>query len=272
MSEINYYIAIVRHTEREDRAVEAKGGNWINSAPYPQDPPLSELGHLQAIELGNNFKDTNPTVIYASPMTRTIQTADHISNQLIKQLPIFVEPGLVEESISMRGQGPDDPKPVLINDSQLYHPVEHLYENHSNLIELSYEPLRPVYHAPDHGTINKVREQHDTLTHRDEITRDRCCEFISKLKQKHFGLSKEEIQPTRIICVGHGASCDGCVYALEEGIPEELKIRGSRSVGAWAIFVPVDPNNLLGSWYSPDGVWKNVQIKKVENNQNVEKK
>lgn len=268
------YIAIIRHAERLDRALESKGINWINTAEYPQDSPLSDYGILQAKLLGIILKDSNPTDIYASPMTRTIMTADCISKELIEPLRIFVEPGLVEESVSMRGQGPDDPKPVLINDSQLYHPSEYHYENHSNLIDLSYQPLRPVYHSADDGTINKVREVHDTLTHRDEITRDRCCEFITKLKEKHFSSSSSsettsETRKSRILCIGHGASCDGCVYALEEGIPEELKIKGSRTVAAWAIFVPLDPNNPLGPWYSPHSVWQNVNIKKEEN---IEKK
>lgn len=245
--------------------MEAKGFSWIKTAQYPQDSPLSDHGILQAQEVGRLLRETEPTCIYSSPMTRAIMTADCISRQLKNPLPIFVEPGLVEESISMRGQGPDDPKPVLINGSQLYHPPEHHYENTSSLVDVTYEPLRPVYHAADDGTINKVRELHDTLTHRDEITRDRCCDFIQRLKEKHFGSSSSSSptsssEPIRILCVGHGASCDGCVYALEDGIPSELQITGARNVAGWAIFIPMDESNPMGPWYSPGKIWQESTV------------
>lgn len=37
-------IILMRHAEREDRASEAKGIDWISTAERPQDPLLSEQG------------------------------------------------------------------------------------------------------------------------------------------------------------------------------------------------------------------------------------
>ena len=37
-------IIIMRHAEREDRAMESRGMDWISTAPRPQDPMLSEKG------------------------------------------------------------------------------------------------------------------------------------------------------------------------------------------------------------------------------------
>ncbi len=37
-------IIIMRHAEREDRAAEAEGKDWISTAPRPQDPLLSTKG------------------------------------------------------------------------------------------------------------------------------------------------------------------------------------------------------------------------------------
>lgn len=37
-------IILMRHAEREDRALEAEGKDWISTAPRPQDPKLSPKG------------------------------------------------------------------------------------------------------------------------------------------------------------------------------------------------------------------------------------
>ena len=39
-------ITLMRHAEREDRAMEAEGKNWIDTAPRPQDPLLSQKGNF----------------------------------------------------------------------------------------------------------------------------------------------------------------------------------------------------------------------------------
>lgn len=37
-------IILMRHAEREDRAIEKAGGDWISTALRPQDPQLSPVG------------------------------------------------------------------------------------------------------------------------------------------------------------------------------------------------------------------------------------
>ncbi len=39
-------IILMRHAEREDRAQELAGKDWISTAPRPQDPVLSARGML----------------------------------------------------------------------------------------------------------------------------------------------------------------------------------------------------------------------------------
>lgn len=41
-------IILMRHAEREDRAQEKKGIDWISTAPRPQDPVLSEEGTIHS--------------------------------------------------------------------------------------------------------------------------------------------------------------------------------------------------------------------------------
>lgn len=44
-------IILMRHAEREDRALEAEGKDWISTAPRPQDPKLSPKGIVSIIIL-----------------------------------------------------------------------------------------------------------------------------------------------------------------------------------------------------------------------------
>jgi hypothetical protein len=37
-------LILMRHAEREDRAAELEGKDWISTAPRPQDPVLSIEG------------------------------------------------------------------------------------------------------------------------------------------------------------------------------------------------------------------------------------
>lgn len=39
-------IILMRHAEREDRAQELEGKDWISTAPRPQDPELSARGEF----------------------------------------------------------------------------------------------------------------------------------------------------------------------------------------------------------------------------------
>jgi hypothetical protein len=48
-------IVLMRHAEREDRALEAEGFDWILNALRPQDPLLSNSGWLIVL-LPLNYK------------------------------------------------------------------------------------------------------------------------------------------------------------------------------------------------------------------------
>jgi broad specificity phosphatase PhoE len=82
---------IIRHGEREDHI----DPTWIATAENPSDPPLSKVGLEQARLVGEHLKKTeNVDAIFASPFTRTLQTATGIADVL--DLPLQVESGLAE--------------------------------------------------------------------------------------------------------------------------------------------------------------------------------
>lgn len=43
-----------------------------------------------------------------------------------------------------------------------------------------------------------------------------------------------------VLCIGHGASINGLQKALEAHLPEELKLKGDRTVSCYAEFEPLD--------------------------------
>ena len=165
------YIILLRHAERLDRYMESNGEDWIHTASRPQDSPLSPLGEQQATATGKLFsKKYNVTKVLASPLIRTIQTAHLVCNEFESgPYSICVEQGLTEESKSLRGKTADQPRP---NWNPLLFSAQELLE-YSDRIDVSYESLVTVRHERDESVSNSVREVHDYLTDRDEITRDR---------------------------------------------------------------------------------------------------
>jgi broad specificity phosphatase PhoE len=81
---------LVRHAHRLDFVRP----EWFDTAIYPYDPPLSELGKSQAIALAERLSQVSLARIFTSPFLRTIQTADPLARLL--QLPIQLEWGLCE--------------------------------------------------------------------------------------------------------------------------------------------------------------------------------
>ncbi len=81
---------LVRHAHRLDFVRP----EWFDTAIYPYDPPLSELGYSQAIALADRLSQVRIDRIFTSPFLRTIQTADPLAR--ILQLPIQLEWGLCE--------------------------------------------------------------------------------------------------------------------------------------------------------------------------------
>ncbi|MEY2570612.1 MAG: 2,3-bisphosphoglycerate-dependent phosphoglycerate mutase [Acidimicrobiaceae bacterium] len=58
------------------------------------DPPLAEQGHAQAAALAEWLVDDAIDVLYASPMRRAMETAQHVADRV--GLPIVVDPELAE--------------------------------------------------------------------------------------------------------------------------------------------------------------------------------
>jgi broad specificity phosphatase PhoE len=81
---------LVRHAHRLDFVRP----EWFDTAIYPYDPPLSELGNSQAIALTKQLSYIKIDRIFTSPFLRTIQTAAPLAQML--QLPIQLEWGLCE--------------------------------------------------------------------------------------------------------------------------------------------------------------------------------
>lgn len=75
-------IYITRHGQPQKRAPHEGPANHHPDHP-PGDPPLSELGRLQARKLGERLREQGFTgTIYASPYRRTAETGDVIAETL----------------------------------------------------------------------------------------------------------------------------------------------------------------------------------------------
>jgi len=239
-------IILMRHAEREDRAQELEGKDWISTALRPQDPELSAKGRDQAKYVGEQLKNVGVTRILCSPMIRTVQTADIIAEQLgLGKNSVYVEMGLVEESKSFRGKTSDEPRP---NWNPLVLPVSELKQFSARINE-SYVSLHDVTHVKDESRANTVREVHGSLTDLNEITRDRCKTVLKKM------LASDDLKDEVVLCVGHGATVKDFSKALETNLPEELKCQGERNVSCFAEFRPVTEGDSDGPWRSVLGYW-----------------
>jgi broad specificity phosphatase PhoE len=67
---------------------------WLATAIYPYDPPLSPEGLKRSVFLAQKLGRLPIDLIFTSPFLRTIQTADPLAR--ILQLPIRLEWGLCE--------------------------------------------------------------------------------------------------------------------------------------------------------------------------------
>lgn len=248
-------IILMRHAEREDRALEAEGKDWISTAPRPQDPKLSPKGIRQAQEVGRQLLDRGVTRILCSPMIRCVMTADYIAEVLgLGPNSISVEYGLVEEAKSFRGKTNAEPLPKW---TPLILPIEELCA-FSNRIDTSYVPHMMVNFVKDEAMLNHVREDHETLnlpSNRDEVTRDRCRQAVWRIV-----LSDRFQDGETILCVGHGATVGGFHKALEAELPMEERVSGDRTVSCYSEFAPVDPRNPSGPWKSVSGTWATGDI------------
>lgn len=237
----------MRHAEREDRAFEKEGKDWISTAARPQDPMLSPKGRLQCLSVGQQLASAGITKILCSPMIRTVISADLIAEQLgFGAKSVCIEKGLVEEAKSFRGKKPPEPRP---NWDPLIMPPESMVQ-FSDRLDLDYVPLLDVQHEMDESVPNTVREKHATLTDRDEVTRARVRDIIKRIIHAPF------LDGETVLVVAHGATVLAASRMLEEELPEDLKIKGERAVSCFAQYVPVDAAKPDGPWRSLHPEWR----------------
>lgn len=170
-------IWIARHGNRLDFV----NPEWFNTAPRRYDPPLSEDGFIQGMELGQRLKSEDITHIFASPFLRTIQTADKVAQ--ILNLPIKLEAGLGEWH-----------NPAWMTEIPEIHPADFLAAKYS-LIDKNYKS----YLSPSYPETKADVNQRTAKTVR---------QIVADYQEN-------------VLIVGHGASVYGVTRGLVENIPEK---------------------------------------------------
>lgn len=197
------------------------------------------------------MKNWGITKILTSPMIRTVMTSNIIAEQIgLGEKSINVEMGLVEEAKSFRGKTSAEPRP---NWNPLILPVSELAA-YSPRLNLDYKTIVDVQHVRDEAALNTVRELHETITERDEITKDRCRTALAKF------LAEPSLADDVVLLVGHGATVKSFALAFEAELPAEQKITGERTVSCFAEFRPVDPANPSGPWRSVLPEWSTGDV------------
>jgi broad specificity phosphatase PhoE len=208
-------------------------------------------GRQQAFEVGKQLKSVGITKILSSPLIRTVMTADIIADVLgLGENSICVELSLVEEAKSFRGKTAAEPRP---NWNPLILPVSEL-QKYSNRIDVAYEPIMHVSHVRDEEALNTIREVHEHLTDRDEISKDRYRVAVRRI------ITADKLDGEIVLCVAHGASVKHCTKELETDLPEEFQCQGERSVSCYTEFQPFDENNPSGPWRSVYGEWRSGDV------------
>lgn len=192
------------------------------------------------------MKEWGITKILSSPMIRTVMTSDIVAEQIgLGENSVCVEMGLVEEAKSFRGKTASEPRP---NWNPLILPISELAK-YSNKLDLNHQTIMEVQHIRDDSVPNTVREVHESLTERDLVTKDRCRVVLQRI------LTDEKLANDVVLCVGHGATVKAMSLVLEEGLSDEEKCAGERTVSCFAQFRPVDPENPTGPWRSVLPEW-----------------
>lgn len=229
-------IVLLRHGERMDRYVESQGGDWLSTAPRPQDPTLSEPGADQVKEIGKEMKKIiqAPVKILSSPLIRCVQTATIAAGEIAYPSTISVEYGLAEDAKSMRGREEGERKPVW---TPLILPVNFLRE-YSTILD-SAPTMVHLHHARVEGGSyqNDVREfieGEPDLVDQAEVTFRRVTNLLAKIKE--FLASKEV---GTLVLVSHGAITKVLAAELQGG---ESKLGGKLKVASWCAF-DQDPGN-----------------------------
>lgn len=150
---------------------------WRETAERPDDTPLSEEGHQQALETGEFLRDRGGVeVVYTSPFLRAVETAAGVADVL--DVPIRIEEGLCEV------MNPDwfAARPDFL-------PAEELAQQFPR-IDLDYV-------SQVHPTFPEIESNGDVG--------NRCLLTVNALLQGGW---------SRSLWVGHGASVGGIGWAL----------------------------------------------------------
>lgn len=101
---LNQHFAIVRHADRLDRTDD--WGTYPEREAWPNDTPLSEIGHENAINTGLALKKSGKPfgLIIASPYLRCAQTASRIAQILKCPIQLDLDFGEVFDRSSMVGK------------------------------------------------------------------------------------------------------------------------------------------------------------------------
>lgn len=81
---------LCRHGQRRDTV----DPDWAATADRPHDPPLTDHGRWQARQVGDRLAGAGVDAVYASPFSRTVETASLVAERL--DLPVYLEDGLGE--------------------------------------------------------------------------------------------------------------------------------------------------------------------------------
>lgn len=223
-------IVLLRHGERMDRFVESQGGDWLSTAPRPQDPTLSEPGSEQIKEVGKEIKKIikAPVKILASPLIRCVQTATICAGEIAYPTTISVEYGLAEDAKSMRGREEGERKPVwtpLILDLRSLREYSTILDSTPSMVELHHERVQDGSHRNE---VREFIEDEPSLMDEAEVTSKRCKNLLMKIKE--FLASKEL---STLILVSHGAITKVLAAELQGG---ESKLTGKLKVASWCAF------------------------------------
>ena len=261
-------IALMRHGERLDRYMESREENWIIAATRPQDPVLSPNAHEQVTAVAQHLQqslasegiENSDIVIISSPLIRTVQTAEIVSQVLDVKGKICLEPAIIEEYSWMRGYDVGEPKtcfPIFLSPQELY-------DTYSQNIDLSYDPYFTPTFIPDSNQRNGVRECNPALPDEQQskvLVRYRCRDFIQNFVMNP---SSKISKYRAVVVIGHGATNTGCVIGLQEHLPAEDKfnICTIANTGAWSVFLERE------NWKSIHPGWNNSYVPGTVDNAN----
>lgn len=242
-------VAVMRHGQREDY-VNTK---WGVTARRPQDPNLSEEGKAEIRlvaedllqELVSEGIDTNEVIIMASPLIRTVQTAEIIAQTLNIPGKICLEPCIIEESAYIGvgyGYYPTKkvPFPIFISPEEL----SQTYHN----INLEYAPFYTPIFFKDDSNLNGIQEMdREGSDERDSqvLIQRRCGNFID-----NYVLNPASFlgQYRAIIIIGHGSSVAACAQRLTN---ESSKWDGPET-GSWSLFLErLHWQSKQNGWHKP---------------------